>query len=68
MGDVVARALLITFFCQSCMYMLDLYNFRLFQTRGTAVLPGDRRRVVCIGMGLLSFAIPKFGGRAGCIT
>lgn len=62
MGDVVARALVITFFCQSCMYLLDLYNFRLFQTLGEmffslTIAVG----VVCIGIGLLSYAIPKFG-------
>jgi len=62
MGDVVARALVITFFCQSCMYLLDLYNFKLSQTWGEmlfalAVAIG----FVCIGIGLLSYAIPKFG-------
>lgn len=62
MGDVVARALVITFFCQSCMYLLDLYNFRLFQTFGEmlfslAIAVG----VACMGIGLLSYAIPAFG-------
>ena len=62
MGDVVSRALVITFFCQSCMYLLDLYNFRLSHTWGevffgVAIAIG----FVCIGIGLLSYAIPKFG-------
>lgn len=62
MGDVVARAFVITFFCQACMYLLDLYNFRLFQTLGEmffslAISIG----IVCIGIGMLSYAIPKFG-------
>jgi len=62
MGDVVARALLITFFCQSCMYLLDLYNFRLFQTLGEVLFSlAIAIGVVCIGIGLLSYAIPKFG-------
>jgi len=62
MGDVVARALVITFFCQSCMYLLDLYNFRLFQTPGEMIFSlGIAIGVVCIGIGLLSHAIPKFG-------
>ena len=62
MGDVFARALLITFFCQSCMYLLDLYNLRLFQTLGEMFLSlAIAIGVVCIGIGLLSYAIPKFG-------
>jgi sugar transferase (PEP-CTERM system associated) len=62
MGDVVARALVITFVCQSCMYLLDLYNFRLFHTPGEMLFSlGIAIGVVCIGVGLLSEAIPKFG-------
>jgi len=62
MGDVVARALVITFVCQSCMYLLDLYNLRLFQTFGERLLSVVIAiGVVCIGIGLLSKAIPKFG-------
>ena len=62
MGDVVARALVITFFCQGCMYLLDLYNFRLFQTWGEVLFAlAIAIGFVCIGIGLLSYAIPKFG-------
>ena len=62
MGDVVARALVITFFCQSCMYLLDLYNFRLSQTWGEMLFAlAIAIGFVCIGIGLLSYAIPKFG-------
>ena len=62
MGDVVARALVITFFCQSCMYLLDLYDFRLTQTWGEMLFSlGIAVGFVCIGIGLLSYAIPKFG-------
>ena len=62
MGDVVARALVITFFCQSCMYLLDLYNFRLSQTWGEVLFAlAIAIGFVCIGIGLLSYAIPKFG-------
>ena len=62
MGDVVARALLITFFCQTCMYLLDLYNFRLFQTLGELLFSlVIAVGAVSIAMGLLSLAIPKFG-------
>ncbi len=42
--------------------MLDLYNFRLFQTVGELLFSlVIAVGVVCIAMGLLSFAIPKFG-------
>ena len=62
MGDVVARALVITVFCQACMYLLDLYNLRLFQTLGEMLLSlAIAIGVVCIGIGMLSYAIPKFG-------
>ena len=62
MGDVVARALVITFFCQTCMYLLDLYNFRLSQTWGEMLFAlAIAIGFVCIGIGLLSYAIPKFG-------
>ena len=62
MGDVVARALVITFFCQSCMYLLDLYNFKHSQTWGEMLFAlAIAIGFVCIGIGLLSFAIPKFG-------
>ncbi len=62
MGDVVARAVVITVACQSCMYLLDLYNLRLFQTLGEMLLSlAIAIGVVCIGIGLLSYAIPKFG-------
>jgi sugar transferase (PEP-CTERM system associated) len=62
MGDVVARALVIAFFCQSCMYLLDLYNFRLSQTLGELLFAlAIAIGFVCIGIGLLSYAIPKFG-------
>lgn len=62
MGDVAARALVITFFCQSCMYLLDLYNFKRSQTWGEMLFAlVIAIGFVCIGIGLLSIAIPKFG-------
>jgi len=62
MDYLLARAFVIAFICQSCMYLLDLYNFRLSQTWGEmffalAIAIG----FVCVGIGVLSFAIPKFG-------
>jgi len=62
MDYLLARAILIAFFCQSCMYLLDLYNFRLSQTKGeTFFALAIAIGFVCIGVGLLSQAIPKFG-------
>ena len=62
MGDIVARALVITFFCQTCMYLLDLYNFRFSQTWGEVLFAlAIAIGFVCVGIGLLSYAIPKFG-------
>jgi len=62
MGDVVARALVITFFCQTCMYLLDLYNFRFSQTWGELLFAlAIAIGFVCVGIGLLSYANPKFG-------
>ena len=62
MGDVAARALVIAFFCQSCLYLLDLYNFELSQTWGELLFAlAIAIGFVCIGIGLLSYAIPKFG-------
>ena len=62
MGDVVARALVITIVCQACMYLLDLYNFKHSQTWGEMLFAlAIAIGFVCIGIGLLSYAIPKFG-------
>ena len=62
MNEVVERALLITFFCQSCMYLLDLYNFRLLRTFGETLFSlGITVGVACISIGVLSLIIPRFG-------
>jgi sugar transferase (PEP-CTERM system associated) len=62
MGDVVARGLVITFFCQTCMYLLNLYDLKLSQTWGEMLFALTIAvGFVCIGIGLLSYAIPKFG-------
>ncbi|PWB62348.1 MAG: glycosyl transferase [Deltaproteobacteria bacterium] len=62
MGDVVARGLVITFFCQACMYLLDLYDLKLTQTWGEMLFAlMIAIGFVCVGIGLLSYAIPKFG-------
>ena len=61
MQEVVARALLITVFCQLCMYLLDLYDFRLLRTFGETLFSlGITVGVACVGIGLLSFFITSF--------
>ena len=62
MSEVVERALLITFFCQSCMYLLDLYNFRLMRTFGETLFSlGITVGVACVSIGLIALVIPRFG-------
>ena len=62
MDYLLARAVVIAVLCQSCMYLLDLYNFRLSQTWGEMLFAlVIAIGIVCIGIGLLSYAIPKFG-------
>jgi sugar transferase (PEP-CTERM system associated) len=62
MDYLFARAVVIAILCQSCMYLLDLYNFRLSQTWGEMLFAlAIAIGIVCIGIGLLSYAIPKFG-------
>jgi hypothetical protein len=68
MGDVIARAVVITVFCQSCMYLLDLYNLRLFQTLGEMILSlAVAIGVVCLGIGLLSMPFRSSALRERCI-
>ena len=62
MDEVMERALLITFLCQSCMYLLDLYNFRLLRTFGETLFSiGITVGVACFGIGLLSLVVPRYG-------
>lgn len=61
MGEVFARGLVITFFCQSCMYLLNLYDLKLSQTWGEKIFALTIAvGFVCVGIGLLSYALPKF--------
>ena len=60
--DVLIRGVVVAVFCQSCMYMLDLYDLRqspswgeLFFSLVFAV------GIVCIGIGMISYIHPRFG-------
>jgi len=58
----VARGFVVAIFCQACMYLLDLYDLRVSQTWGEILFSlmfvvG----FVCIGIGVITYAIPGFG-------
>lgn len=60
--DTLLRGMVVAFFCQSCMYLLDLYDLKytqsfweLFFSLIFAV------GFVCIGIGLVSYIVPEFG-------
>lgn len=61
-GDALVRGAVVAFFCQICMYMLDLYDLRQSQTRGELFFSLIFAiGFVCIGIGVISYAIPSFG-------
>jgi len=60
--DAVARGIVVAFICQSCMYLLDMYDLKNSQTWGEiffSVLFAVG--FVCIGIGLVTYAVPDFG-------
>ena len=57
--DLVIRGVAVAFFCQTCMYMLDLYDFKLSYTWvelffSVVFAVG----FFCLGIGVVSYAIP----------
>ncbi len=59
--EAMTRGILVAFFCQSCMYLLDLYDLRHSQTWGEMffsliIAIG----FVCIGIGFVCSAVPSF--------
>ncbi len=63
--EVVIRGLIIAFFCQSCMYLLDLYDLRLTQT-WVEIFFSLMFAVgfMCIGIGVITYVVPGFGVEA----
>ena len=60
--DAIVRGFVVAFFCQSCMYMLDLYDLRQSQSRGEIFFSLIFAiGFVCIGIGLVSYIVPGFG-------
>ncbi|RJP20368.1 MAG: TIGR03013 family PEP-CTERM/XrtA system glycosyltransferase [Deltaproteobacteria bacterium] len=60
--DAIVRGVVVAFFCQSCMYLLDMYDLKHLQKWGdlffSLVLAVG---VVCIGIGLVTYVVPEFG-------
>lgn len=60
--DALVRGVVVAFFCQSCMYLLDLYDLKLSQSLGEIFFSLIFAvGFVCIGIGLISYAVPDFG-------
>lgn len=60
--DAVLRGVVIAFICQSCMYLLDMYDLKYSQTWGELFFSLlFSVGFVCVGMGLLTYALPRFG-------
>lgn len=60
--DAVVRGMVVAFFCQTCMYMLDLYDLKCSQSWGELFFSLlFSVGFVFIGIGLISYAIPEFG-------
>ncbi|MBI5575805.1 MAG: TIGR03013 family PEP-CTERM/XrtA system glycosyltransferase [Deltaproteobacteria bacterium] len=60
--DAVVRGIVVAFFCQVCMYMLDLYDLKHSQTLGEILFSLIFAvGFVCIGIGGVSYVVPGFG-------
>ncbi len=60
--DAVLRGIVIAFFCQTCMYMLDLYDLKHSQSWGELFFSlVFTVGFVFIGIGLVSYVVPDFG-------
>jgi sugar transferase (PEP-CTERM system associated) len=60
--EAVVRGIVIAFFCQTCLYLLDLYDLRVSQTWGEIFFSlMFAIGFVCIGIGIITYAVPGFG-------
>ena len=60
--DAIVRGVVVAFFCQSCMYMLDMYDLKHSQTWDELFFSLIFAvGFVCIGIGLVTYAVPEFG-------
>jgi sugar transferase (PEP-CTERM system associated) len=66
LNDAFVRGIVVAFFCQSCMYLLDMYDLKYSQEWGELIFSlVFAMGVVCIGIGLVTFALPEFGLEGG---
>lgn len=60
--DAIVRGIVVAFFCQSCMYLLDMYDLKHSQTWGELFFSLIFAvGFVCIGIGLVTYVVPEFG-------
>lgn len=60
--DAVMRGFVVAFFCQACMYLLDLYDLRISHSFGEMFFSLlFAVGFVCIGIGIVSYFVPEFG-------
>jgi sugar transferase (PEP-CTERM system associated) len=62
LNDAIVRGIVVAFFCQSCMYFLDMYDLKNSQTWAELFF-SLLFAVGCvfIGIGMVTYAIPEFG-------
>jgi len=62
LNDAIVRGIVVAFFCQSCMYLLDMYDLKNSQTWPELFFSLlFAVGFVCIGIGLVTYAVPEFG-------
>ena len=60
--DAIVRGIVVAFFCQTCMYLLDMYDLKNSQTLGELFFSLlFAVGFICIGIGLITYAVPEFG-------
>ena len=60
--DAIARGVVVAFFYQTCMYLLDMYDLKHSQTWGELIFSLILAvGFVCIGIGLVTYVVPGFG-------
>jgi len=60
--DAAVRGVVVAFFCQSCMYLLDMYDLKHSQKWGELIFSlMFAVGVVCVGIGLVTYVVPGFG-------
>ncbi len=60
--NALARGVVIAVFCQACMYLLDLYDLKIYQTVSEIFFSLIFAvGFLCIGIGLISYIVPGFG-------